>query len=106
MRLVNTIAPFIIYNRILKRPQPFPTDIDIFLTNLKLLTLSTIQLQELNTSFSLPEILRTINTLHNNKSPSPDGLTGEYYRQFKHILGPYLHKVYCHCLLLLFPLKC
>lgn len=32
--------------------------------------------------------------LPNNKFPGPDGLTGEYYKNFKLLLGPYLQRVY------------
>uniref|UniRef100_A0A3P9LB20 Reverse transcriptase domain-containing protein n=1 Tax=Oryzias latipes TaxID=8090 RepID=A0A3P9LB20_ORYLA len=40
------------------------------------------------------EVLFSINHLKNNKSPGPDGLTGEFYKQFSDKMTPFLTQVF------------
>lgn len=75
-------------------PQPNLINIENFLADIKLPQLSSTQLHDLNAPFSLPQILKEIDTLPTNKSAGPDGLTGEYYKNFKLILGPHLDRVF------------
>lgn len=70
------------------------TYIKSFLQKVKLLPLSQEQLLSLNSPFTTLEVQQAIDSLHNNKSPGPDSFTGEYYKTFKHILSPYMVKMY------------
>ncbi len=44
------------------------------------------------------EILDTIKTLKNNKSPGTDGFPGEFYKSFKEEITPALHRVFNYAL--------
>ena len=46
---------------------------------------------------SLHEIIRSINSEANNKSPGNDGLTAKFYKQFWNELTPVLLDVYDSC---------
>lgn len=70
--------------------QPSPEDINNFLQQIKLPTLTDSQLSSLNEPFSEREILHTISSLPSGKAPGPDGLTGEYYKKFSRHLLPHL----------------
>lgn len=50
-------------------------------------------LQQLVQPITEEEIISTINEWPSNKSPGPDGFTGEFYKEFKDVLIPDLHKV-------------
>lgn len=75
-------------------PSPPPASISSFLNNLNLPSLSTAQLHDLNTPITTEEIINTIRTLPSHKSPGPDGLPGEYYKQFQHTLAPHLRSLF------------
>lgn len=56
--------------------------------------LTHTQLQALNVPFTDSEINKAIDSLPNNKFPGPDGFVGEYYKQFKSILGEHLVRLF------------
>lgn len=47
----------------------------------------------LNTPFTTHELSAIISKLPSNKSPGPDGLTGEYHKSFQMTLALYLTNV-------------
>lgn len=49
--------------------------------------------QELTQPVSEEEIIKVINDWPSNKSPGPDGFTGEFYKEFQDVLLPDLHRV-------------
>lgn len=51
-------------------------------------------METLNAPFTKQEIKATIDSLPNGKAPEPDGLTGEYYKQFSAHLIPHLTEVF------------
>lgn len=46
----------------------------------------------LNADISISEIIAAVNSMQNNKSPSPDGFTTEYYKQFSFQLAQAMYK--------------
>lgn len=48
----------------------------------------------MNQPFSREEIHKIIDSLPSNKSPGPDGFTGDYYKTFKQISSPYLESTF------------
>lgn len=56
--------------------QPNQAEIQSFLNHVNLPSRMTYQLSSLNSPFTEPEIQSAIESLHNSKSPGPDGLTG------------------------------
>lgn len=50
-------------------------------------------LVNLGDQIQMKEIKEVINRWPNNKSPSPDGFTGEFYKKFMHILTPDIHSI-------------
>lgn len=50
----------------------------------------------LNAKITSEEINKSIGLLKNGKSPGPDGLGNEFYKQLQVKLGPYLFKLYNH----------
>lgn len=71
-------------------PRPNPINIKEFLSQINLPTLSTSQLEALIAPFTLQEVIQNIDSLPNHKSPGPDGLPREFYKQFKDTLAPFL----------------
>lgn len=69
-------------------------DINIFLQQMKLPTLTDTQLSFLNEPFMEQEIHSTITSLPTGKAPGPDDPTGEYYRQFSSQLTPHLTQLF------------
>lgn len=51
-------------------------------------------LQHLGTAISIEEIKQVIKEWPNNKSPGPDGFTGEFYKMFCDILTPDIYAVF------------
>lgn len=77
-----------------KTPQPTPEVINNFLSQLPIPKVTDTQLETLNTLFTEIEIHRIIDSLPLNKSPGPDGVSGEYYKEFKYTLSPYLNSIF------------
>lgn len=74
--------------------QPSTDAITSFLQHLDIPTLTQEHLQTLNRQFTIEEINKAIDSLPNNKSPGPDGFSGEYYKTFKHLLIPYMERTF------------
>lgn len=66
----------------------------IFLQQLKIPQVSADHLQLLNAPFTYTEITKVAYSMPSNKFPGLDGITGEYYKTFNHILSPHLEKIY------------
>ena len=60
-----------------------------FLDKCDLLSLSTV-----GADITCKELLATIGSMKNGKSPSPDGHSNEIYKRFGGLLVPYLRKMY------------
>ena len=58
---------------------------DEFLENHNLLKLNQEETENLNRSIPSTEIENVIKNLPTNKSPGPDGFTGEFYQKFSRI---------------------
>lgn len=67
-----------------------------FLDKIKLPQLTEEQLGTLNSPLTALEVSQTIDSLPNNKSPGPDGFTGDYFKTFRNILAPNLTEIYNH----------
>lgn len=74
--------------------QPTTKMINDFLEQITLPTLSQQEKEYLSAPFTIEEIHKTIDSLPANKSPGPDGFTGDYYQAFKTILSPHLGRVF------------
>ena len=67
---------------------------DKFLENHNLLRLYQEEIENINRPIPSPEIETAINNLPTNKSPGPDGFTGEFYQIFREELTPILFKLF------------
>lgn len=65
--------------------------IDRFMSKLTLPILTVEQKQGLNGPIKKQEVLEALQTLQSGKSPGPDGLSSEFYKDFKsELMGPFL----------------
>ena len=64
--------------------------IDRFLEKFNLLRLNQEEVEIMNNPITSIEIKAVIKNLPKNKSPGPDGLTGEFYQTFREELMPIL----------------
>jgi hypothetical protein len=67
---------------------------DKFLDRYQVLKLNQDQVNDIKSPISPKEIEVVINSLPSEKSPGPDGFSGEFYQTFKEDLIPVLHKLF------------
>ena len=67
---------------------------DKFLEKHNLLRLNQEEIENMNRPITSTEIETVIKNLPTNKSPGPDGLTGEFYQTFREKLTPLLLKLF------------
>ena len=67
---------------------------DRFLEKLNLPRLNQEEIEIMNNPSTNTEIEAMIKTLSKNKSPGPDGFTGEFYQTFREELMPILLKLF------------
>ena len=68
-------------------------EMDKFLDKHNLLRLSQEEIENINRPITSTEIETVIKNLQTNKSPGPDGFTGEFYQTFREELTPILLKI-------------
>ena len=69
-------------------------EMDKFLEKHNLLRLNQVEIENINIPFTSTEIETVIKNLPTNKSPGPDGFTGEFYQTFRKELTPILLKLF------------
>ena len=67
-----------------------PEEMDRFLEKFNLLRLNQEKIEIMNNSITSTEIETVIKNLPKNKSPGPDGFSGEFYQTFREELMPIL----------------
>ena len=67
---------------------------DEFLEKYNLTKLNQEEMENLNRPLTSMEIETVIKNLPTNKSPGPDGFTGEFYQKFREKLTPILLKLF------------
>ena len=67
---------------------------DKFLEKYNLPKLNEEEAESLNTPITVEEIESVIKKLPTQKSPGPDGFTGEFHKAFKDELTPFLHRLF------------
>ena len=68
-------------------------ELDKFLEKHNLLRLNQEEIENINRLITITEIETVIKNLPKNKSPGPDGFTGEFYQTFREELTPILLKI-------------
>lgn len=74
--------------------QPSQYEIDSFLNNLDLPSLTTEESNFLEQPITSEELIKALHSMPNNKSPGPDGLPAEFYKHFWDILSPFFNKLF------------
>ena len=67
---------------------------DRFLEKFSLARLNPEEIEIMNSAITSTEIEAVIKNLPKNKSPGPDGFTGEFYQTFREELMPVLPKLF------------
>ena len=67
-------------------------EMDEFLEKYNFTKLNQEEMENLNRPITSTEIKTVIRNLPTNKSPGPDGFTGEFYQKFREELTPLLLK--------------
>ena len=68
-----------------------------FLEKFNLPRLNQEEIESMNNTITSTEIQNVINNLPKNRSPGPDGFTGEFYETFREDLMPILLKLSKNC---------
>ena len=69
-------------------------ELDRFLEKFNIPRLNQKEIEIMNNPITSTEIEAVIKNLHKNKSPGPDGFTGEFYQTFREELMPILLKLF------------
>ena len=69
-------------------------EMDRFLENFNLTRLNQEEIEGVNNPNTSTEIEAVIKNIPKNKSPGPDGFTGEFYQTFREELMPILLKLF------------
>ena len=69
-------------------------EMDKFLEKYNIPKLNQEEIENINRPITSTEIKTVIKNLPTNKSPGPDGFTGEYYQKFIEQLTPILLKLF------------
>ena len=69
-------------------------EMDKFLEKYNLQKLNQEEIENLNRPITSTEIKTVTRNLPTNKSPGPDGFTGEFYQKFREELTPILLKLF------------
>ncbi len=71
-----------------------PGDMQAFLDECQLPTFSQTERDYLGAEITCEEIMESIKSLKNGKSPGPDGFGNEFYKKFSDLLVPHLNKMF------------
>ena len=69
-------------------------EMDKFLEKYNFLKLGPEEIENLNRPITSMEIVPVIKNLPTNKSPGPDGFTGEFYQKLREELTPFVLKLF------------